>query len=60
MKLLNYGVYLSIVISGNFMTGNLLAEDFLAYAVTLGDFMAGNSLAGDFLGGYLCEYILDF
>ena len=52
MKLLSYGVYLIIVISGNFMAGNFLARDFLAHAVTFGDFMAGNFLAGDFLGVY--------
>ena len=38
------------------MTGNFLAGDFLAHAVTFGDFMSGNFLAGDFLGGYrICE-----
>ena len=42
MKLLNYGVYLIIVISGNLMAGN-----FLAHAVTFRNFMAGK-----FLGGY--------
>ena len=48
VKLMNYCVYLIIFISGNFMAG-----DFLAHAVTFRDFMAGNFLAGDFLGGYL-------
>ena len=58
MKLLNYGVYSIIVISGNFMAGNFLAGDFLAHSVTFGDFIAGNVLAGHFLGGYRSLYPL--